>query len=230
MTGTPLVVAQTVARNIMPLAGIVFLGWNALPVLVLYFVDTILSIAVLFAGVLRKFAPPVEDDGWAARLNGEAGMIGGGLFVALVIAVPLGIPLVFMVTDGAAWRTLLDDPAFRVGVVGQAIAAFWSYVGLWRALRIGTVEQLRLKRRFNLVMLRWIALVIVAYTGLGMLLGRSSALLFVALYVVVSVWAEVAPDRLLRAVPGIGEPPQPAPLAQPTLREPRRRSGRRSRR
>ena len=60
--------------------------------------------------------------------------------------------------------------------------------------------------------------------------GVLYALFFVALYVVVSVWAEVAPDRLLRAVPGIGETPQPAPLAQPTLREPRRRSGRRSRR
>jgi hypothetical protein len=230
MNGTPLVAAKAVARNIVPLAGIVFLGWNALAVLVLYLVDTILSIAVLFAGVLRKFAPPVENDGWAARMNGEAGMLGGGVFVALVIAVPLGIPLLFMAGDGSAWRTLLDDPAFRVGVVSQAIAAFWSYVGLWRALRVATVEELGLKRRFNLVMLRWAALVIVAYTGLGMLFGRFNALFFVALYVVVSVAAEIAPDRLLRVVPGIADEPKPTPQSPPTLREPRRRAARKSRR
>ena len=78
---SPLVAAQVIARNIVPLAGIVFLGWNAQNVLIVYFADTMLTLAVLFAGVLRHFAPPIENDGWAARMNGEVGMIGGGVFL-----------------------------------------------------------------------------------------------------------------------------------------------------
>src|SRR5687768_16388852 len=92
----PLAIAQIIARNIVPLAGIVFLGWSAQNVLIVYFADTMLTVGVIFAGVLRKFAPPIEDDGLAARLNGEAGMIGGGAFLMVAVAIPLGLPLLFM--------------------------------------------------------------------------------------------------------------------------------------
>ena len=40
--GASLVAAQVIARNIVPLAGIVFLGWNAQNVLIVYFADTLL--------------------------------------------------------------------------------------------------------------------------------------------------------------------------------------------
>ena len=46
-------IAQVVARNIVPLAGILFLGWNAQNVLIVYFADTLLTIA---RAVRRRFA------------------------------------------------------------------------------------------------------------------------------------------------------------------------------
>jgi hypothetical protein len=206
--------AQVIARNIVPFFGIVFLGWSAASVLVLYFVDTLLSIAVLFAGVLRSFAPPITNDGLAARLNGEVGMLGGGAFLAVAVSVPLGVPLIFMLAGGdTSWRALLDDPALQAGIVWQLVAAFWSYIGLYRALRHATPDELRLKRRFALVFLRWMAMVMVAYLGIGMLLGRYGALAFVVLYAVVSIWSEIAPDRFLRAIPGGVEDADPAPGA-----------------
>jgi hypothetical protein len=214
--------AQVIARNIVPFFGIVFLGWSAASVLVLYFVDTLLSMAVLFAGVLRSFAPPITNDGLAARLNGEAGMLGGGVFLAIAVAIPLGVPLLFMLGGGdTSWRALLDDPALRAGIVWQLIAAFWSYVGLYRALRHATPEALRLKRRFALVFLRWMAMVMAAYLGVGVLLGRYGALAFVVLYAAVSIWSEIAPDRFLRAMPGGAEDADPAPVAARRLPEPR---------
>ena len=226
MTATPLATAQVVARNVAPLAGILFLGWDAVPVLLLYFSDTMLTLAVLFAGALRQFAPPIENDGLAARLNGEAGMIGAAAFVMLVLAVPLGMPLVFILAGRFDWRTLLDDPGFRIGLLWQLIAAAWAYAGLYRALRTATAEQLRLKRRFALVLLRWMVMVALTYTGLAFLFGRYSALFFVAAYVVVSVWAEIAPDRFLRAMPGGAEdaepPPRPAASIAPRGRRRRR--------
>lgn len=48
---TPLDVANTIARNLVPLGGILFLGWSAPTVLVLHFADTMFAIAVMFAGL-----------------------------------------------------------------------------------------------------------------------------------------------------------------------------------
>ena len=225
---TPLVWAQVIARNVVPLAGILFLDWNASNVLVLYFVDTVLTFAVLFAGVLHAFAPTIVDDGWAARANSEVGVVAGGLFLAAVVAFPLFVPLIFMLGGQLSVRGMLDDPAFTGGVVWQAIAAFWSYVGLHRALRYATIGELQLKKRFALVFLRWIALVMVAFLGAGFLLGRYAPVLFVALYIAVTIWAEVDPDRFLRAMPGGIDDARPAKLATPV--SPRARERRRHKR
>ena len=220
-----LVFAQVVARNIVPLAGILFLGWNAGNVLILYFADTILTIAVICAGVLRKFAAPIEDDGWAARINGEAGMIAGAAFIAATIAVPFGVFLLFMLGGTFDWRAAIEDRALRAGLAWQCAAAFWSYIELYRALRFSTPEQLQLKRRFSLVFLRWIALVMVGSFGVGFALGRYGALLFVAIYIGVSIYAEIAPDRFLRAMPGGVEDAAPArvEVVAPRRRKRRRR-------
>ncbi|HVF65946.1 MAG TPA: hypothetical protein VNE58_18320 [Casimicrobiaceae bacterium] len=193
--------AQTIARNIMPLAGIVLLGWNAQNVLILYFADTLLAMAVLFAGVILAFNPIIRDDGVAARLNSEVGVIGGAAFLALVMAVPLGVPLFFMLGGRFDWQDL-TDPALLAGLGWQCAAACWSYASLYRALHHATPESLQLKRRFAMVLLRWMALVMVAFFGVGFLLGPFSALVFVAIYIAVSLWAELAPDHFLRAMPG----------------------------
>ena len=221
-----LVWAQVVARNIVPLCGILFLGWSAASALIVYFADTLLSMAVLFAGALRHFAPPITNDGWAARLNGEAGMIAGGVFCALAVAVPLGVPLIFMLGGDVPWRALLQEPSLQAGIAWQLVAAFWSYVGLWQALHHATPDELRLKRRFALVFLRWIALVMVAFTGVGVLFGRHGAILFVALYAIVSIWSEIAPDRFLRAMPGGAEDAEAIPARLPQAQGPVRRSRR----
>lgn len=201
----PLAIAQLVARNVVPLAGILFLGWSAQSVLIVYFADTLLTLGVIFAGAMRKFAPPIEDDGWAARVNGEVGMLGGGMFLMIVVAAPLGIPLLFMLGGQLDARALLDDRALVAGITWQCVAALWSYLGLYRALRTATPDQLQLRRRFALVFLRWMALVMVAYLGVGLVAGRFAALIFVAIYAGVSIYAEVAPDRFLRAMPGGAE-------------------------
>jgi hypothetical protein len=183
--------------------------------------------------VLHKFAPPVVDDGWAARLNGEAGLIAGGAFLAACFAVPLGIPVIFMLGGRFDLGAMIADPSLQAGLAWQTVAALWSYVGLWRALRHATPDELRLKRRFSLTFLRWLALVIVAYMGVGFVFGRHSALAFVAIYIAISIWAEVAPNRFLRAMPGGAEDADPPPgtdvpsAMHDTQQRPRRRRTRR---
>lgn len=211
---SPLDVASTIGRNLVPLCGILFLGWSAVNVLVLYFVDTMFAMAVLFAGLARHFTPPPAGEGSATRLKANAGVMAGVLFLVVFMAVPLGIPLLFMVaaTDTTV-QSLFADPAFRAGLLMQAIAATWSGVGLFRALRTQTPEQLRLKRRFALIFLRWIAVLMVTYTGLAFLFGPYAPLVFVVVYAGASIMIDVAPDRFLRAMPGGAEDADPEPGA-----------------
>jgi hypothetical protein len=213
---TPVDVANAIARNIVPFAGIVFFGWSAASVLVLYFADTLLAMVVIFAGLMRHFLPPSEA-GWAARANAEAGFVGGALLIAGFMAIPLGTPLfiLFAVTD-VTWHDVVDDPMFRSGLALQAIAAFWSARALYAALRTHTPEELRLKRRFSLVFLRWIVAMMATYFGLTFLLGRFGALLLVAVYAGVTIVIDVAPDALLRAFPGSADDADPLPGTPPT--------------
>ena len=180
----PLAIAETIGRNIVPVAGILFFGWHAISVLALYLLDTLLAMTVIFAGVARGFAPPPTDDGWAAQLNGEVGNIGTPLVLIVFIAIPLGVPLIFMTGgDLHGLREAVSEPSFRTGVLLQIGMALWSWVGLRAAIDAGrTFDQLRLKRRFALVFLRWIVLLFVAYFGVGFWFGAWSAFVFVAIY------------------------------------------------
>ncbi|MFO1317471.1 MAG: DUF6498-containing protein [Burkholderiales bacterium] len=229
---TPLEIGNTVFRNIVPLGGILFLGWSAPAVLVLYFADTLLAMAVMFAGLMRHFMPPPKDDGWAARANAEAGCIGASLFIVAFMAVPLGVPLIFMLagTD-ATVRTLFADEMFRGGLVLQAIAALWSGRDLYRALKVHTPEELRLKRRFALALLRWVVVIMATYFGLGLLPDRFAPIFFVAVYAAATIVVEIAPDRFLRAftadrelvdpLPGAATTPHARPLPSAPSRPPK---------
>jgi len=227
---SPTDLANTVVRNLVPLGGILFLGWSATNILLLYFLDTLLAMAVMFAGLARHFSPALADDGLAARVNGEVGVVAVALLLACLIAIPLGMPLFMMLAAARTdWREVLADPAFRAGLAMQAIAAFWSCMGLYRALRTWTPEQLRLKRRFALVLLRWVVLLMAMYSGLVFLIGRFAAALLVAVYAGTSIVIDVAPDRFLRAMPGGAEDADPLPGDTPRSAGPATRRRRRKR-
>lgn len=209
---SPLDLANTVLRNLVPLGGILFLGWSATNVLILYFVDTMLAMVVMFAGLTRHFMPPPCDDGLAARLNAEVGCVAMALLMAAVIAIPLGVPLLLVGASAhATWGEVFGEPSFRVGLVMQVIAAFWSCLGLYRALATRTPEELRLKRRFALVFLRWAVVLMAMYSGFLFLFGRFAPLILVAVYAGTSIVIDVAPDRFLRAMPGGADDADPLP-------------------
>jgi hypothetical protein len=215
----PIAIGQVVARNLVPF------GWSASTVLLLYFVDTMLSIGVIFAGLMSWFGRGSVEDRWASRLNAEVGYVAGAAFLVAFIAVPLGMPLVF-VGAWAGWddvRTLFADPALQAGIAWQAVAAVWSYAGLWRELHVRSPEELRVKRRFTLVFLRWVVILLAVYSPIGWLFGRFLPHLLVALYAGASIAVEIAPDRFLRAMPGGAEDADPLPGPANARRGKRRR-------
>jgi hypothetical protein len=127
------------------------------------------------------------------------------------------MPLVF-VGAWSGWegfRGLMSDPGFLSGLAWQMVAAIWSYWGLWQQLHVSTPEQLRLKRRFALVFLRWIVILIAVYSPIGWLFGRFLPFVLIALYAATTIVVEIAPDRFLRVMPGGAEDADPLPGATP---------------
>ena len=221
----PVAIGQIVARNLVPVVGILALDWSASTVLLLYFVDTMLSIGVIFAGLMSWLGRGSVEDRWASRLNAEVGYVAGAAFIVAFIAVPLGMPLVF-VGALAGWddvRSVFSDPALQAGVAWQAVAAVWSYAGLWRELHVRSPEELRVKRRFALLFLRWVVILLAVYSPIGWLFGRFLPHLLVALYAGASIVVEIAPDRFLRAMPGGGEDAEPLPGTAKAPQKRRRR-------
>jgi hypothetical protein len=171
---------------------------------------------VVGGGALAGHFPPDQEESIAARINAHAGAAAGGVAIAAIVAVPLGVPLIFMLGGTHPITEAFADPALRTGIVVQATLALWSYAALYRELQVRTVEELRLKRRFALYFLRWMVLVMVAFTGVGVLLGRYAGLAFVAIYAAISFVIEIAPDRFLRAMPGGAEDADSPPRAPAT--------------
>jgi len=222
----PIAIGQVVARNLVPVVGILVLDWSASTVLLLYFVDTMLSIGVIFAGLMSWFGRGSVEDRWASRLNAEVGYVAGAAFLVAFIAVPLGMPLVF-VGALAGWsdvKVIFADPALQAGIAWQVVAAVWSYAGLWRELHHRSPEELRVKRRFTLLFLRWVVILLAVYSPIGWLFGRFLPHLLVALYAGASIVVEIAPDRFLRVMPGGAEDadPLPGPGRAPTAKQRRR--------
>jgi hypothetical protein len=91
---------------------------------------------------------------------------------------------------------------FAVALV-QTVLALWSYIELYRALRTYSPAQLKLRPRFALVFMRWVVVIMVTYFVLDILPPSEPVLLIlVVAYIAGSIFAEIAPDRFLRAMPG----------------------------
>jgi hypothetical protein len=230
---SPIAIAQVVARNIVPLVGILAFHWSTGNVLLLYLLDTLLAMAVIIAGLMSSFSPPPEE-GVGGKINAEAGYVLGGLFVAAFLGIPLGAPIgIMLAASDFSFRMAFYDSSLRTGALIQAVLALWSYVGLYRALRTHSPTQLKLRPRFALVFMRWVVVIMATYFIVEVLPPSEVVLLLlVVAYVAASIYAEIAPDRFLRAMPG-GEDnlaPDATALGQPTNQHAARAIDRRKRR
>ncbi len=216
----PIAIAQTVARNIVPLVGILVFHWSAGNVLILYLFDTLLAIGMIVAGIASSFAPSPDGEGAGGWINAVAGQLTAGLLVAAFMAIPLGTPVgIMLAASDFSFRDAFHDASLRNGAIIQAVLALWSYVGLYRALRTHSPSELRLRQRFALVFMRWVVVIMVTYVIIEILPpGEIVLLLLVAAYIGASIFAEIAPDRFLRSMPG-GESnlaPDATELSTPT--------------
>jgi len=190
-----------VTRNAVGVVGVLFLGWAAPTLVVLYFADTLAGMWAVFAAVGFKLSNADPRHGVGAVLEGALTATAVGLFLVAVVAVPLGIPVVMLLgASSVTWRQLGADPTFATGV---GVIALTGLVGAVRhvfALAEGRVGDASVKQVFAILMTRWV-LVLIAIYNLGFILGRFGLYAIVLAYAAASVWSELEPERFARLIP-----------------------------
>ena len=156
--------ALVVIRNAVGIVGALFLGWSTATLVVLYFADTIVGMWAVFAAVGFKFSNADPRQGFWASLDGTLTGIVVGLFLAAVVAVPLGMPLViFFGASGLRWREIAADPALRTGIGVIASIGLLGAVRHVFALADGQAGDARVKRTFAILMTRWVLVLMLIY-------------------------------------------------------------------
>ncbi len=189
-----------VARNAVGPIGVLFFGWSAGTLAVLYFVDTLAGMAAVFAAVGFKLSNADPRRGVGTLVEGGLTALAVAGFLAAVVAILLGMPLVFLLGPRGDWRRFLADPTLLGGL---GLIAAGGLVGAIRhvlALAEGHVGETTVKQAFAILMTRWF-LVLVAIHSIGVLLGRFGLTCVVLAYAAASVWSEREPERFAALIP-----------------------------
>lgn len=193
-----LAIASVVIRNAIGVVGVLFLGWPAQALIVLYFLDTLGALLSIFSALLATyFSKPGASIG--DRLYALASALALGAFLAAFFAIPLGAPIaILMMATSWNLKEAFTQPGFLAGVVGILGMAVAGAVTWW--MRVDTEGQRgerALKREFTLVFGRWILVIFVIYTPLVIFVAAAPAIL-VVVYAAVTAYTELFPERFER--------------------------------
>jgi Family of unknown function (DUF6498) len=203
MMVTPAAVVSLVTRNLVPVIGVLLLGWSAANLLVLYYLDTMFALAVvvlLVAGHVTGLGKPGQRgraikspfDWMRASL--------GALMAAVLICLPLGVPLVFVLADfNWSMSAALADRGFLMGLAMQVVGSVIGCVQAHRDLLARQDDERVLKHRAAFIVARWLVIVIAGTIGIFGLLGPwIGGTLLVLVYAGASVYFEMVPEGALR--------------------------------
>ena len=199
---TPANIASLIARNLVPAVGVLFLGWSAGNLLALYYLDTIVSVAVvmiLIAGHITGLGKAGERGRPIKGPLDWIKAIAGSLFAAILICLPLGVPLVWTLAqfDWSVAAALVDR-GFLAGLGMQIAGSIYGGLQAHRDLLARTDDERVLKHRAAFIVARWLVVLIVAFTGfIGFLGPWIGGTLIVLAYAGASVYFELFPDRAL---------------------------------
>ena len=199
---TPASIASLIARNLVPAVGVLFLGWSVGNLLVLYYLDTILSFAVVVLLVARHVTGLGKPGERGRPLHGSLDWIKGSLgslLAAVLICLPLGVPLVWTLA-AFDWSVsaALADRSFLTGLALQIGGSIYGGIQAHRDLVARTDDERVLKHRAAFIVARWLVVLAVAFTGVAGFLGPwIGGTLVVLVYAGATVYFELFPDRAL---------------------------------
>jgi hypothetical protein len=200
---TPTRIASLVARNLVPVAGVLFLGWSAPNLLILYYLDTILAFAVVVLLVARHVTGLGKPEERGRPLEGPLDWIRtgcGALLGSLLICLPLGVPLFMLLAEfGWSASAALAERSILVALAAQIVGSITGCVQAHRDLLARDDDERVLKYRAAFVVARWLAVLIASAMGLVGFLGPwIGGTLVVLVYAGATVYFELFPDRALR--------------------------------
>jgi hypothetical protein len=194
--------ASLVSRNLVPVAGVLLLGWSAPDLLVVYYLDTVLGFAVVVLLVARHVTGLGAPNERGRPLDGPldwARGVAGALLGAALIGLPLGVPLFIMLAQ-FDWSVAdaLADRTFVTALALQAAGSAYGCVQAHRDLLARSDDEHVLKHRAAFVVGRWMVVLVAAMTGLTALFGpRFGGALVVLAYAGATVYFELYPRRAL---------------------------------
>ena len=203
MVLSPPAIASLISRNLVPVAGVLFLGWSAPNLLLLYYIDTILEFAVVVLLIARHVTGMGKPDEPGRPMNGPGDWLRtglGALLGALLICLPLGVPLFILLAE-FDWSvsSALADRSFVTGLWLQLLGSAFGCVQAHRDLLAREDDERVLKRRVAFLVARWMVVVVAAFTGFAAILGpRIGGALMVLVYAGATVYFEMLPDRALQ--------------------------------
>lgn len=187
----------TVLRNLIPIFGILFLGWSAQNLIVLYFVDTLGSIWALITGLAFNLPDFKNATTWGMRLKTLATVIFVSFFLTGFMAIPMGVPLfIYTQVSDWDWHAALASQDFIYGLISIVALSVINMIRLYQDIARVTPDKYDGKSAFGLVFLRWIVVLVTLYM-VGFILGPYGAYLLVIGYAAATVASEVYPDWFL---------------------------------
>ncbi len=187
------VLAMTLARAAVPLWGVFVQDWSASRQLLMYWIDTGMSLVGAFSVVLLRFLP--RPDSASELVNTVGGALLGGLFLAAVTMPVLGLPLLFHAPLATFARLAVSDPAFSKALITHAGVLCVMMIWVYADRDVCAREASQARDRFVFAFVRWIATYLVLVSPLATVSGWSLRIAVLA-YIALGVWQELAPHRL----------------------------------
>lgn len=182
-------------RNLIPIIGILFLGWSAQNLIVLYFADTLGAMWALFTGLALNFPEAKAAASLGQRAQNYATMLFVGAFLIAFMAIPLGMPLfIYLMIVDWDWRAAWNDQEFVYGIITIAALALVGMLRHYQNIARLTPEKSNARSDFGILMTRWVIVLLLIY-GIGFLLGPWGAYVMVLGYLAATVASEVFPER-----------------------------------
>lgn len=200
--------ANVVARALIPVFGILFLGWSGGKVLLVYFADTLGSmyaVSILAAYAAAHTEPEFQawiKDGITPlkRLRIVVGAALIGFLGPVMVAIPFGGFLAILLTiQDFAWSEAFADRTLWIGIGCQFVGTVTLMIGQLKWIATLKDPGKLVRARSGLLFARWVAMLLVGVLVMG--LPREIYLLLVVLaYAAGTVALELVPERVLSAM------------------------------
>lgn len=196
-------VISVIIRNGISIIGVLWLGWSAERMVLLYFADTMAGIWAVLTAIVYLLSSG-SNASWGDKMYNSANAAGGAAFLTALIGIPLGLPLLFMVQWNlqVLWQ-FLEQPSFLKAVLGIGVTNLVLSIRLYfREVEHEDIYtfQSPINRHFAILFTRWVFIIIFIYAA-SSFFNEATKYFCVIIYAVSTIYSELFPERFANLFP-----------------------------